>query len=143
MYALEQGESMEFIINDTIAEADKDDIDDLHKDLLMYACEGGYMPTIKQLVNLGVNLDNVDNNGYTALGRAFDKRHMEVVTYLMKKGAWNAGKIANMAEFCKLQSRVERGVPLKEEGKKKRLSRGKEIDNAAIYAKKKGKGRLK
>ena len=124
MYALEKGSNMSFIIDDMLKEANTRLIDKKGRDLLMYACQGGYMKAVVDLTEKGTELYAVDNKKMTALGIAFSQKckqkdskikrqeYIEITKYLMSKGSWYPGDIHNKAEFHRFVKRLK----YKEEG---------------------------
>ena len=115
MYALEQGESMAFIIDAMIDSVDVNMVDKNGKDLLMHACQGGYMKAVETLVNKQSELVyNIDNSGWTAVGIAFEREDIKMTKYLIGKGAINPGKAKDKDRFYKLLGEEERGESNKE-----------------------------
>ena len=114
MYALAKGEIMSFVIEEIIDEANLRLVDKDAKNLLMYACQGGYMPAVKKLVDkllkLDIGLDNTDAKGWTAAGIAFSRGDTRMTEYLMRKGAVEAGRIPNKNGFYELKGKIDQGI---------------------------------
>ncbi|MBP5426882.1 MAG: ankyrin repeat domain-containing protein [Clostridiales bacterium] len=137
MYALEQGDRMAFIIDDMINSVDTDMVDKDGKDLLMYACQGGYMKAVETLLKRKNELVyNVDNRGWTAVGIAFEREDINMTKYLFSKGATNPGEIKEKNKFYKLLGEVD----TREEKQKK--TRHKILVEKSERTSKKGKTKL-
>ena len=115
MYALKKGKSMSCLIDGMINEYNANYTDKKGTSMLMCACAGGYMKAIEYIVSQGVDVDETDYNGNTALGVAFSKNNMEVMRYLIMNGATNPGSIEKKNEVYKLIGKIERGESLEDE----------------------------
>jgi ankyrin repeat protein len=54
---------------------------------LHYACRGGHLPVVRQLVEAGANVNVQENYGYTPLHEAAENGHLEVVELLLEHGS--------------------------------------------------------
>lgn len=110
MYALEKGKSMSYAIDLMIKNTNYYNEDKRGVNVLMYACQGGYMPAVKALVEtipsniLNKVLDYSRRPGDTALRRAVEENHEEVAKYLLRKGVANfseikGGKLDNLMKW--------------------------------------------
>ena len=115
MYALEKGESMAFIIDNAINVSDANEKDLKGSSLLMYACSGGYMKAVKQLIEEGADINAMDMEGYAPLSMAFNNNNLDVVEYLIKLNVLKQGNIRRKDEFNKLKKRIKENKRSKKE----------------------------
>ena len=79
--------------------------DELHLPALVYAASLGDIEQVEQLLSQGVDANQTDDEGYSALHAAAENDHFEIVKLLISKGAdvsykaeYTALELAKMAE---------------------------------------------
>lgn len=79
--------------------------EELHLPELVYAASLGDIEQVEQLLSQGVNANQADDEGYSALHAAAENDHLEIVKLLIGKGAdvnykaeYTALELANMAD---------------------------------------------